>query len=39
VILGVVLLSESPSLVQLLGVACIFSGIIVATARRSHVPA
>jgi drug/metabolite transporter (DMT)-like permease len=39
VILGVVLLSESPSLVQLLGVACIFSGIIVATARRSRVPA
>jgi drug/metabolite transporter (DMT)-like permease len=39
VILGVVLLSESPSLVQLLGVACIFSGIVVATARRSQVPA
>jgi drug/metabolite transporter (DMT)-like permease len=34
VLLGVVLLSESPSLVQLAGVACIFSGIIVATARR-----
>jgi drug/metabolite transporter (DMT)-like permease len=37
VILGVVLLSESPSLVQLAGVACIFSGILVATARRSRV--
>ena len=37
VILGVILLSESPSLLQLLGVACIFSGIIVATARRSRV--
>jgi drug/metabolite transporter (DMT)-like permease len=34
VLLGVVLLSESPSLLQLAGVACIFSGIIVATARR-----
>ena len=39
VILGVILLGESPSLVQLAGVACIFSGIIVATARRSRVPA
>jgi drug/metabolite transporter (DMT)-like permease len=39
VILGVILLSESPSLVQLAGVACIFSGIVVATARRSRVPA
>jgi drug/metabolite transporter (DMT)-like permease len=40
VILGVILLSESPSLLQLAGVACIFSGIIVATARRgSRVPA
>src|SRR3954469_4507902 len=39
VILGVVLLSESPSLLQLAGVACIFSGIVVATARRSRVPA
>jgi drug/metabolite transporter (DMT)-like permease len=39
VILGVVLLGESPSAVQLLGVACIFSGVIVATARRSTVPA
>jgi drug/metabolite transporter (DMT)-like permease len=38
VILGVILLSESPSLVQLIGVACIFSGIVVATARRSRVP-
>jgi drug/metabolite transporter (DMT)-like permease len=37
VILGVVLLSESPSLLQLAGVACIFSGIVVATARRSRV--
>lgn len=38
VILGVVLLSEAPSLLQLVGVACIFSGIIVATARRTPVP-
>jgi drug/metabolite transporter (DMT)-like permease len=37
VILGVVLLSEAPSLLQLVGVACIFSGIIVATARRTPV--
>jgi drug/metabolite transporter (DMT)-like permease len=35
VLLGIVLLSESPSLLQLAGVACIFSGIVVATARRS----
>jgi drug/metabolite transporter (DMT)-like permease len=34
VILGVVLLGEEPSLLQLAGVAAIFSGIIVATARR-----
>jgi drug/metabolite transporter (DMT)-like permease len=39
VILGVILLSESPSLLQLAGVACIFSGIIVATARRQRVTA
>jgi drug/metabolite transporter (DMT)-like permease len=39
VILGVILLGESPSIVQLLGVVCIFSGIVVATARRSRVPA
>lgn len=39
VILGVIIFSESPSLLQLLGVACIFSGILVATARRSRVPA
>jgi drug/metabolite transporter (DMT)-like permease len=39
VVLGIVLLGESPSLLQLVGVACIFSGIIVATARRSRVPA
>ena len=39
VILGVVLLHESPSVIQLVGVACIFSGIIVATARRTRVPA
>ena len=38
VILGVLLLSEAPSLLQLVGVACIFSGIIVATARRTPVP-
>ena len=34
VILGVIIFSESPSLVQLVGVACIFSGIVVATAPR-----
>lgn len=34
VLLGVVLLGEKPSLLQLAGVAAIFSGIIVATARR-----
>jgi drug/metabolite transporter (DMT)-like permease len=34
VLLGVILLSESPTLLQLAGVACIFSGVIVATARR-----
>jgi drug/metabolite transporter (DMT)-like permease len=39
VILGVILLSEAPSLLQLVGVACIFSGVLVATARRSRVPA
>jgi drug/metabolite transporter (DMT)-like permease len=39
VILGVVLLRESPSLLQLVGVACIFSGIVVATARPTRVPA
>jgi len=39
VILGVILLSEAPSFLQLVGVACIFSGIIVATARRSRVAA
>lgn len=39
VILGVILLNEAPSFVQLLGVLCIFSGVIVATARRSRVPA
>jgi drug/metabolite transporter (DMT)-like permease len=39
VILGVVLLHESPSVLQLAGVACIFSGIIVATARRTRVSA
>ena len=38
VILGVIIFSEAPSLLQLVGVACIFSGIIVATARRSRVP-
>jgi drug/metabolite transporter (DMT)-like permease len=38
VILGVVLLSEAPSAWQLVGVLCIFSGIIVATARRTRVP-
>jgi drug/metabolite transporter (DMT)-like permease len=35
VILGVILLSEAPSFLQLLGVLCIFSGVVVATARRS----
>ncbi|HEX6712998.1 MAG TPA: DMT family transporter [Thermoleophilaceae bacterium] len=39
VTLGVILLSESPSLLQLVGVACIFSGIVVATTRKSRVPA
>jgi drug/metabolite transporter (DMT)-like permease len=39
VILGVVLLHESPSLLQLVGVVCIFSGIVVATARPKRVPA
>ena len=39
VILGVILLSESPSLLQLVGVACIFSGVLVATARRPRVAA
>lgn len=34
VILGVIIFSESPSLVQLIGVVCIFSGIVVATAPR-----
>jgi drug/metabolite transporter (DMT)-like permease len=34
VILGVIIFSEAPSLVQLIGVVCIFSGVIVATARR-----
>ena len=34
VILGIILLSEAPSVWQLVGVACIFSGIIVATAQR-----
>lgn len=34
VILGVIIFSESPSLLQLAGVACIFSGIVVATAPR-----
>ncbi|MEA2482346.1 MAG: hypothetical protein QOC55_293 [Thermoleophilaceae bacterium] len=38
VILGVILLGESPSIVQLIGVVCIFSGVVVATARRSAVP-
>jgi drug/metabolite transporter (DMT)-like permease len=39
VILGVILLSEAPSFLQLVGVACIFSGVIVATARRPRVTA
>jgi drug/metabolite transporter (DMT)-like permease len=34
VLLGIVLLNESPSVLQLAGVVFIFSGIIVATARR-----
>ena len=34
VILGVILLNESPSVLQLAGVVLIFSGIMVATARR-----
>jgi drug/metabolite transporter (DMT)-like permease len=36
VILGVILFHEAPSLLQLIGVACIFSGIVVATARRAQ---
>jgi drug/metabolite transporter (DMT)-like permease len=40
VILGVIIFSEAPSALQLVGVACIFSGIIIATARRNtRVPA
>jgi drug/metabolite transporter (DMT)-like permease len=39
VILGVIIFSEAPTALQLVGVACIFSGIIVATARRSRVAA
>lgn len=39
VILGIILLNEAPSILQLVGVAFIFSGVIVATARRSRVPA
>jgi drug/metabolite transporter (DMT)-like permease len=35
VLLGIVLLGERPSALQLLGVAAIFSGIVVATARRT----
>jgi drug/metabolite transporter (DMT)-like permease len=34
VLLGIVLLGESPTVLQLLGVCAIFSGIVVATARR-----
>jgi drug/metabolite transporter (DMT)-like permease len=34
VLLGVVLLGESPSVLQIAGVVCIFFGIVVATARR-----
>src|SRR3954454_2391723 len=39
VILGVILLGESPSVLQLAGVVLIFSGVMVATARRPRVPA
>jgi drug/metabolite transporter (DMT)-like permease len=35
VLLGALLLGESPSVLQLLGVLAIFSGIVVATARRT----
>jgi drug/metabolite transporter (DMT)-like permease len=34
VILGVIIFSEAPSAIQMAGVACIFSGILVATAPR-----
>lgn len=34
VILGVIIFSEAPSALQLVGVACIFSGVVVATAPR-----
>jgi drug/metabolite transporter (DMT)-like permease len=37
VILGVIIFSEAPSFLQLVGVACIFSGVVVATARRRTV--
>lgn len=39
VILGVIIFGESPSLLQLGGVAFIFSGVVVATAWRPRVPA
>jgi drug/metabolite transporter (DMT)-like permease len=35
VLLGAILLGESPSVLQLFGVLAIFSGIVVATARRT----
>jgi drug/metabolite transporter (DMT)-like permease len=38
VLLGVVLLSESPSAVQLAGVAVVIGGIVIATARSRAVP-
>ena len=40
VFLGVLLLSEAPSSVQLLGVAIVIAGVVVGTARpRTAVPA
>ena len=39
VILGVILLGEQPSGVQLLGVALVLSGLVLATARRSGAAA
>ena len=40
VFLGILLLSEAPSSVQLLGVAIVIAGVVVGTARpRTAVPA
>lgn len=39
VILGVIIFGEAPSFLQLVGVTCIFGGVVVATTRRPRVPA